>query len=167
MKSTTVLHHIDIYIYIKHQLHPFVTNVIYYNTFFGCVEPSLVLCKGYKNYNVKCPPFIRLNFHCSSAQSPSTMMHLSNFGLSLKTPCHCRNQAFALAAIHEWSFPFPHYCGIGGIIIVTLVAKQMICEEMWSCSMTVEPHSMQGRHECFGYFTGTFCTKQPRIQPVK
>jgi len=30
MKSTTVLHHL--HIYIKH--HPFVTNVVYYHTFF-------------------------------------------------------------------------------------------------------------------------------------
>jgi len=34
---------------------------------FGCVELSLVLCKGYKTYSVKCPPFIPLNFHCFSA----------------------------------------------------------------------------------------------------
>ena len=49
------------------------------------------------------------------------------------------------------------------MVIVTFVAKQMICEEMWSCSMTVEPHSLQVRHKFFSYFTANFCNKQPRV----
>ena len=55
-------------------------------------------------------------------------------------PCHEGIWAVAFTSIYEHQFKLPHYCGIGDLCCY-LGGPNRWCHELWSCCMTVRPHT--------------------------